>query len=79
MNKGTFTFGSYNSCSWLCLSDTEELDRAMDKFRFTNNDKSRYVELINEGHTVFVNNAGGYHFGDIAEKTNLVESNNFPR
>jgi len=79
MNKSTFTFGTYNNCTWLCLSNKEELDRAMDKFRFTNNDKSRYVELINAGDTVFVNNAGGYHYGDINEKTDLVECNNFPR
>lgn len=75
-----FTFGHNGNCFWLLITTPEILKAAMDIFKFTDWDENTYLSLLNEGHTVFVNSAGGYHYGQVeGYMTNLTEGTFFPK
>lgn len=66
-----FTFGFYN-CYWLFITNAKELEYALENLLMVNDDVDYYVELLTAGHTIFLNEAGGFHYGDPAEKTQQI-------
>lgn len=74
-----FTFGHNGSCFWLLISTPEILTAALDKFLFVNGDEDHYLSLLEKGNTIFLNRAGGYHYGEVeGYMTNLTEGTEFP-
>lgn len=65
-------FGFYNGCYWLCISSLEALIQALDKFHFTNHDEDLYLSLLLQGHTIFLNEAGGFHYGKLTDKKDFI-------
>ena len=70
--KDIFLFGFYNKCYWLCIMSEDDLSKAMARFTFVNDDTEYFHSLLAQGHTIFVNIKGGFHYGDLAEKKDFI-------
>lgn len=73
-----YLFGFYNGCYWLCIQSIDELVAHLDNIIHQRKMEDFFLQQLLSGKTIFVNDCGGWHCGDLDEKKDFIVSERFP-